>query len=90
MTQQHAAPNAGHHRPMNGATLKTIREALGLSVPWFADFCSVQERTVRHWESGRNTVPIKVGAAILTLEKASLELSDGIVNQIRTVGSPVK
>lgn len=85
MTQQHVVLSAGHYSLMNGATLKTIREALGLSVPWFANFCSVQERTVRHWESGRNTVPIKVGAAILTLEKASLELSDDIVNQVRAI-----
>jgi hypothetical protein len=87
MTQQQAANtiDAGRQSPMSGATLKTIREALGLSVPWFAQFCSVQERTVRHWESGRNTVPIKVGEAILTLEGASLELSDSIVSQVRAI-----
>jgi len=54
MTQQQAANtiDAGRQSPMSGATLKTIREALGLSVPWFAQFCSVQERTVRHWSLG--------------------------------------
>ena len=85
MTQQNTASSTGHHSPMNGATLKTLREAMGLPVPWFAQFCAVQERTVRHWESGRNTVPIKVGAAILTLEKASLEMSDSIVSQARAI-----
>ncbi|WP_368648955.1 DUF4447 family protein [Castellaniella ginsengisoli] len=69
---------------MNGATLKTIREALGLSVPWFANFCSVQERTVRHWESGRNTVPIAVAAAIREFEKAAAELVTQLVDQART------
>ncbi|WP_368655375.1 hypothetical protein ABRY94_11630 [Castellaniella ginsengisoli] len=80
---QHATPHAGHHRPMNGATLKTIREALGLSVPWFANFCSVQERTVRHWESGRNTVPILVATAIRKFEKAAAELSAQVIDQAR-------
>lgn len=87
MAQQPAADtiDAGRHSRMNGATLKTVREALGLSASWFADFCAVQERTVRHWESGRNTVPIKVGEAILTLERASQELSDSIVSQVRAI-----
>tara|TARA_A100000171_G_scaffold47017_1_gene52506 strand:- start:752 stop:1228 length:477 start_codon:yes stop_codon:yes gene_type:complete len=70
---------------MNGATLKTIREALGLPVPWFAKFCNVQERTVRHWESGRNTVPTQVATAIRELEKASLEMSKNLIDQVNSI-----
>jgi transcriptional regulator with XRE-family HTH domain len=79
---------------MNGPTLRTVREALGLSVPWFARFCNVQERTVRHWESGRNTVPIAVAAAVRQFEKASADLVAQIVDQVRRIiaehGLPTK
>lgn len=79
---------------MNGSTLRTVREALGLSVPWFAGFCAVQERTVRHWESGRNTVPIAVAAAVREFEKASADLVTQIVDQVRDIiaehGLPTK
>src|SRR5690554_772033 len=70
---------------MNGPTLKTVREALGLSVPWFADFCNVQERTVRHWESGRNSVPIALAAAIREFEKTSSDLVAQIVDQAQDI-----
>jgi len=70
---------------MNGATLRTIREALGLSVPWFADFCKVRERTVRYWESGRNAVPADVEHAILTLENASTEMADQLVGKVHAL-----
>lgn len=89
MTQPHTIPDdphpIGRGDHMNGATLKTVREALGLSVPWFAGFCAVQERTVRHWESGRNTVPISVATAIREFEKAAAELVIKIVDQARSV-----
>src|SRR3546814_1499304 len=70
---------------MNGPTLKTVREALGLSVPWFASFCNVQERTVRHWESGRNSVPSAIATGIRSLEKASAELVEQLVDQARLI-----
>ncbi len=70
---------------MNGATLKTIREALGLSVPWFASFCAVQERTARYWESGRMAVPTQVRTAILELERAAAETADQLVAQVRAL-----
>jgi hypothetical protein len=70
---------------MNGATLRTIREALGLSVPWFADYCNVRERTVRHWESGRNAVPAGVEHAIFELEKASTGMADQLIDKVRAL-----
>lgn len=88
MTQPYTSTDpriADQGNRMNGATLKTVREALGLSVPWFADFCAVQERTVRHWESGRNTVPIAVATAIREFEKASAELVAQLIDQVRAV-----
>lgn len=87
MTQLHTTHADSHHIErddrMNGATLKTVRETLGLSVPWFASFCAVQERTVRHWESGRNAVPIAVATAVREFEKASAELVVQLIDQVR-------
>lgn len=89
MIQLHTTHADSHHigqdDRMNGATLKTVREALGLSVPWFASFCAVQERTVRHWESGRNTVPIAVATAVREFEKASAELVVQLIDQVRAI-----
>jgi transcriptional regulator with XRE-family HTH domain len=49
---------------MTSAELKTLREFLGLSVTWLAAKVGVQERTVRHWESGRNPVPDDVAKLV--------------------------
>lgn len=49
---------------MTPAELKTTREALCLTVTWLAEQAGVQERTVRHWESGRNQVPADVAALV--------------------------
>jgi len=61
---------------MNSATLKTLREACGLSV---ADLASViksprtggfiKERTVHYWEKGKNAVPDDVATFIQKLDK---------------------
>lgn len=56
---------------MNGAELKTLREACGLSVPDMARLAvsprtgeSVGERTVRYWEAGSVPIPDDVAATI--------------------------
>lgn len=56
---------------MTPATLKTLREALGLSVGWLAAQAGVQERTVRYWETGRMAVPTDVGKMIVDLESVA-------------------
>lgn len=68
---------------MNGATLKTLREALCLPVPWLAAVCGVQERTVRYWESGHMAVPQDVADQIEQLEMLAVVLTDQVVSTIR-------
>jgi len=68
---------------MNGATLKTLREALCLPVAWLAAVCGVQERTVRYWESGHMAVPQDVADQIEQLEMLAVVLIDRSVSAIR-------
>lgn len=66
---------------MNPAELKTMREAVGLSVPDLAALTNVQERTVRYWEAGRNHVPPDVKALVLGIDQQL----DYLVDQVRAV-----
>lgn len=68
---------------MNGATLKTLREALCLPVSWLAAVCGVQERTVRYWEAGTVPVPQDVSDQVEQLEMLAVMLTDQVVSSIR-------
>ena len=68
---------------MNGATLKTLREALCLPVKWLANVAGVQERTVRYWESGHMPVPADVDAQMRQLEAVAASLVNQGVEAIR-------
>jgi len=54
---------------MTSEQLKALRESLGLSQQWLADQANVRKRTVAHWESGRNNVPVDVAEIILRASK---------------------
>lgn len=76
---------------MTPAELKTMREAIGLSVPELAAFANnVQERTVRYWESGRNQVPKDVDTLVMgisqLLDARANELAEGIRELIKLGG----
>ena len=61
---------------MNSATLKTMREACGLSVTDLAKLIpslkapgeTVKERTVQYWEKGRNNIPDDVAETIQNID----------------------
>lgn len=53
-----------HDEYMTGAELQTLREACGLSRDTLGLICSVQARTVKHWEGGRAGVPDDVAQAV--------------------------
>jgi predicted transcriptional regulator len=53
---------------MTSAELKTLREALGLSVAWVAACAGVQRRTVEYWEAGRMAVPADVEKTIRAID----------------------
>lgn len=60
---------------MTSAELKTIRESLGLPVPWLARAAGVKDRTVNYWESGRNAVPDDVAKMMTGL----VSIADALV-----------
>lgn len=78
---------------MTGAEMRTLREALGLPVTWLAEQTGVQERTIRHWETGRNKVPADVAKLLrsidanieTTVSQAVLQYVDGALT---TNGAP--
>lgn len=53
---------------MTGAELQTMREALHLTRDDLAELAGVAARTVKHWESGRSSVPADVAEAVTRLE----------------------
>lgn len=68
---------------MTPAELKTMREAVGLSVPDLAALVNVQERTVRYWESGRNAVPEDVSSMVLGVDRQLDALVDQVMGVVR-------
>ncbi len=77
---------------MNGATLKTIRESLGLPVAWLAQAGNVQERTVRYWETRLDDVPDDVRLLFEQLERVAADTVErglfAIRAQIEAHGAP--
>jgi transcriptional regulator with XRE-family HTH domain len=75
---------------MTPAELKTIREAVGLSVPDLAALAGVQERSVRYWESGRSAVPDDVASIVTRLDQqlagTTRQLVDLVREQIQAMG----
>lgn len=67
------------------AELKTIREAVGLSVPDLAALAGVQERSVRYWESGRNAVPEEVAALVQSLDDRLQAMACHAVEVVRSL-----
>ena len=70
---------------MTPAEVAALRTAMGLSQDQLADMLSVNVRTVRSWESGRQAVSDGSGAALLGL----VERHEQLVDQMLTDGSPV-
>lgn len=80
-------------REMTPAEMRTLREALGLPVTWLAEQARVQERTVRHWESGRNAVPLDVASLLHRIDAQFDTVSEQAVLQfmdaaLSTRGAP--
>lgn len=68
---------------MTAAELKTLREAVGLSVPDLAALANVQERSVRYWESGRSAAPADVAAMVSNLDAHLDTLTGHVVDLVR-------
>lgn len=61
---------------MNNAELRVVREGLGLSVTDMAEHFGVNPRTVRSWESGRDSVPPWVAEGMGLLEAVAKDEVD--------------
>lgn len=53
---------------MTAAEMKVVREWLGLTTAWLANYLDVAERTVHRWESGVSVIPDGVRVSIERLE----------------------
>ncbi len=64
---------------MTAAEFRVLREYLGVSGPWLARHLEVSDRTIRHWESGRYTVPAGVAQQLVEIEHdAAQAVADGL------------
>ena len=70
---------------MAPAEVAALRTAMGLSQDQLADMLSVNVRTVRSWESGRQSVSDVSGAALLGL----VERHEHLVDCMLADGSPI-
>ena len=70
---------------MAPAEVAALRTAMGLSQDQLADMLSVNVRTVRSWESGRQAVSDGSGAALWGL----VERHEQLIDQMLADGSPV-
>ena len=77
---------------MSGATLQTMREALGLSREDLGVAVDVQARTVKHWEHARARVPDDVAQAVRAwwalVDRLTVEALQDAARQARD-GGPV-
>jgi len=65
-------------RRMDPGELQTIREALGLTGDHLAAMLSVNPRTLRAWEAGREPIPRRVGGEVEVIE----EYTRGAVEEV--------
>lgn len=68
---------------MTPAEFRTLREACGLSQQDAATFHDVSLRTIAHWETGRNAIPVGAAQELLDLN-ATIER--GVQNVLTLAG----
>lgn len=73
---------------MTAAEFKVVREFLGLSVEWLASHLGVVGRTVRHWETGRYSIPDGVRLSIERLEETTAATVSAAIDQLMDVPDP--
>ena len=70
---------------MTGAEFKTIREACGLSVQDFAKIVGVEERSIRYWESGKQTPRTNdVANALLSIDAFLDQAADTVLQFVKS------
>lgn len=89
MTEYTDPPGMPEDERMTPAELKIVREFLGLTGDWLANYLGVSPRTVRHWEQGKYPIPDGVRLAIEDLEARTAEFVGGCVEKLIDVPDPV-
>jgi DNA-binding XRE family transcriptional regulator len=72
---------------MTPAELKTLREGLGLTQQWLADQLSVQNRTIKYWESGFYPVKKDVEEMLLSINEKFNEIEKNAIEVIKNSNS---
>jgi hypothetical protein len=67
---------------MNAAEFKTLRESLGLPVPWVAAQAGARPRVVESWEEGKEPVPDDVAGLLASLDEQLWQLVDDYLEQV--------
>lgn len=62
------SPDSSASDHMSGAELQTVREYLGLTIESMAGMLSVNPRTFRAWESGKDPIPYRVPDEVAQIE----------------------
>lgn len=73
---------------MTPAEFKVTREFLGLSGAALGRLLGVSDRTVRHWEDGKYSIPDGVRLAVEDLEARTAAFIDGVAKKIMDVPDP--
>lgn len=73
---------------MTGSELLVVRTSLGMSRAELSRVLSVNENTVRRWESGKDPIPARLRDEINTIENAADEAVYSLVAELRSMATP--
>ncbi|MFD2796434.1 helix-turn-helix domain-containing protein [Promicromonospora vindobonensis] len=98
MSQHHdlTEPASGNSMPdgptdssrMTGSELLVVRTSLGMSRAELSRVLSVNENTVRRWESGKGLIPARLRDEISAIENAADEAVNSLVAELRSMAAP--
>jgi len=73
---------------MDPGELQVVREALGLTGEHLAAMLSVNPRTLRAWEAGREPIPYRVREQVEQVEEYTARAVDEVVAALRNARDP--
>lgn len=73
---------------MDGGELQTVREYLGLTIDGLAAMLSVNPRTVRSWEAGRDLVPERIREEVEQVEAYTATCVDQLIAALSNARDP--
>ncbi|MEU9611850.1 DUF1870 family protein [Streptomyces sp. NPDC048209] len=88
MTEYTDPPNMPDGERMTDAEFRVIRDWLGLTGDWLAGHLGVSDRTVRHWEQGKFSIPDGVWEEVERLEADTALTVANAVGQLMDMPEP--